>query len=37
MKYKDGSKFEAKFLDGQGKHYAGQNVTFNINGVFYLI
>ena len=35
MKYKDGSKFEAKVLDGQGKPYAGQNVTFNINGVFY--
>lgn len=35
MKYKDGSKFEAKVLDGQGKPYAGQTVTFNINGVFY--
>ena len=35
MKYKDGSKFEARILDGQGKPYAGQNVTFNINGVFY--
>ncbi len=35
MKYKDGSKFEAKILDGQGKSYAGQTVTFNINGVFY--
>ena len=35
MKYKDGSKFEAKILDGQGKPYAGQEVTFNINGVFY--
>jgi plastocyanin len=35
MKYKDGSKFEAKVLDGQGKPYAGQSVTFNINGVFY--
>ena len=35
MKYKDGSKFEAKILDGQGKAYAGQKVTFNINGVFY--
>jgi hypothetical protein len=22
-------------LDGQGKPYAGQAVTFNINGVFY--
>ena len=35
MKYKDGSKFEAKILDGQGKPYVGQTVTFNINGVFY--
>ena len=35
MKYKDGSKFEAKLLDGQGKPYAGQNITFNVNGVFY--
>ena len=35
MKYKDGSKFEAKILDGQGKAYPGQKVTFNINGVFY--
>ena len=35
MKYKDGSKFEVKILDGQGKPYAGQTVTFNINGVFY--
>ena len=35
MRYKDGSKFEAKILDGQGYPYAGQKVTFNINGVFY--
>ena len=35
MKYKDGSKFEAKILNSQGKPYAGQTVTFNINGVFY--
>ena len=35
MKYKDGSKFEAKILDGQGKPYAGQTVRFNVNGVFY--
>ncbi|SDA42567.1 polymorphic outer membrane protein repeat-containing protein [Methanobrevibacter millerae] len=35
MKYKDGSKFEAKILDGQGKAYPAQKVTFNINGVFY--
>ena len=35
MSYKDGSKFEAKLLDGKGKPYVGQSVTFNINGVFY--
>ena len=35
MKYHDGSKFEAKILDGQGKAYSGQTVNFNINGVFY--
>ena len=36
MKYKDGHKFEVKVLDGQGNHIgAGENVTFNINGVFY--
>ena len=35
MKYKDGSQFEAKILDGQGRPYAGQTVTVNINGVFY--
>ena len=35
MKYHDGSQFKAKVLDGQGKPYAGQTVTFNINGVFY--
>ena len=35
MKYHDGSKFEAKILDGQGKPYSGQTVNFNINGVFY--
>ena len=35
MKYKDGSKFEAKILDGQGNPYPNQKVTFNINGVFY--
>ena len=36
MRYKDGSKFEASILDGQGNPYPGQNVTFNINGVFYI-
>ena len=35
MKYRDGSQFKAKLVDGQGKAYAGQNVQFNINGVFY--
>ena len=35
MKYRDGSKFEAKLLDAQGNPFAGQNITFNINGVFY--
>ncbi|WP_295593123.1 hypothetical protein [uncultured Methanobrevibacter sp.] len=35
MAYGDGSKFEARILDGQGNPYPGQNVTFNINGVFY--
>ena len=31
----DGSKFKATLIDGQGKPYAGQNITFNVNGVFY--
>ena len=35
MRYRDGSKFEAKLLDGQGKPFADQTVTFNINGVMY--
>ena len=35
MKYHDGSQFKAKVLDGQGKPYASQTVTYNINGVFY--
>jgi len=35
MKYKDGSKFTAKLVDGQGKAYSGQTVTFNVNGIFY--
>ena len=35
MKYKDGSKFEVKLLDGRGKAFASQKITFNINGVFY--
>ena len=35
MKYKDRSKFKAKTVDGQGNPLANQNVTFNVNGVFY--
>lgn len=35
MKYRDGSKFEAKLLDGRGRPFANQTITFNINGVFY--
>ena len=35
MKFQDGSKFSAITLDGQGKPLANQNVTFNVNGVFY--
>lgn len=34
--YKNGTAFEATVLDGNGKPVgAGENVTFNINGVFY--
>uniref|UniRef100_UPI00388D8289 hypothetical protein n=1 Tax=Methanobrevibacter sp. TaxID=66852 RepID=UPI00388D8289 len=35
MKYLDGSKFEAKLVNGQGKALSGVKITFNINGVFY--
>ena len=35
MKYLDGSSFTAQTLDGQGKPLANQNVSFNVNGVFY--
>ena len=35
MKFQDGSKFNVIILDGQGKPLANQNVTFNVNGVFY--
>lgn len=35
MDYKDGSQFKAKLIDGQGRAYANQIVTFNINGKFY--
>ena len=33
--YRNDSQFYAKFLDGQGNPLANQNVTFNVNGVFY--
>ena len=35
MKYLDGSSFTAQTLNGQGKPLANQNVSFNVNGVFY--
>ena len=35
MKYRDGTKFVATLVDGQGKPYAGQTLQFNINGVLY--
>ena len=35
MSYRDGSKFSAKTLDDQGNPLANQDVTFNVNGVFY--
>ena len=35
MRYHDGTKFEAKLVDGQGKPFANPAITFNINGVFY--
>ncbi|WP_299521858.1 Ig-like domain-containing protein [uncultured Methanobrevibacter sp.] len=36
MNYKDGSVFKAFITDNQGKPVgAGENITFNINGVFY--
>ena len=35
MYYRDGSKFEAKLVDGQGNVLVNQLITFNINGVFY--
>ena len=35
MKYRDGTQFKANLVDSQGKPYAGQSVTFNVNGVFY--
>ena len=35
MKYLDGSSFTAQALDGKGNPLANQNVSFNVNGVFY--
>uniref|UniRef100_UPI00388EBD21 Ig-like domain-containing protein n=1 Tax=Methanobrevibacter sp. TaxID=66852 RepID=UPI00388EBD21 len=35
MNYRDGTQFKATLVDGQGKPYAGQSVSFNINGVLY--
>ena len=35
MTYRDGSKFEATLLDGQGHPLKGAKITFNINGMFY--
>ena len=35
MKYLDGSSFTAQTLNGQGKPLTNQNVSFNVNGVFY--
>ena len=35
MVYHDGSKFQAKTVDGQGNPLANQTVTFNVNGVLY--
>ena len=35
MSYHDGSKFKAKLVDGKGNPLSGENVTFNVNGVFY--
>ena len=35
MKYKDGSKFNVKLVDGKGNPFAKESITFNINGVFY--
>ena len=34
-KYGTPDQFVASLVDGQGKAYVDQNVTFNINGVFY--
>ena len=34
-KYGTSNQFVATLVDGQGRAFAGQTVTFNINGVFY--
>lgn len=35
MQYLDNTQFTVNLIDGQGKSLAGENVTLNINGVFY--
>lgn len=35
MKYRDGTRFEANVVDGQGRALVGVPVIFNINGVLY--
>ena len=35
MNYLDGTQFKANLVDGQGKPYKNQMITFNVNGVFY--
>ena len=33
--YKNGTQYNVRALDGQGNPLANQEITFNINGVFY--
>ena len=35
MNYLDGTQFKANLIDGQGKPYKNQMITFNINGISY--
>ncbi|WP_407380209.1 hypothetical protein [Methanobrevibacter sp.] len=35
MKYRDGTRYRVKLIDGQGNPMAGKLVGFNVNGVFY--
>ena len=35
LKYRDGTQFVVKLVDGQGNPLAGETIQFNINGVFY--